>query len=66
LEFRRLVATTLAAVFSLASRRRKRFLPSLAATTPLALAAAVFSLTGRRRAFLPAAPNDLLQTFLIQ
>jgi hypothetical protein len=37
-----------AATFSLTSRRRKRFLPSLAATTPPVLAAAVFPLIGRR------------------
>jgi hypothetical protein len=59
LEFSRSVAAifaaappTLAAVFSLASRRKKRFLPLLAATTPSRFAAAV--------------SNSLLQTFLIQ
>jgi hypothetical protein len=39
---------TLAAVFSLASRREIVFFPVLAATTPPVAAAAVFSLTGRR------------------
>jgi hypothetical protein len=51
-----LVATTLAAVFSLASRRRNRFLPSLAATTPHLAAAAAFSLAGRRH--LPFLTQD--------
>jgi hypothetical protein len=48
LEFGRFVAATLAAVFSLASRREIVFFPVLAATTPPALAAAAFSLIGRR------------------